>query len=338
MSYELRSRYTCAYCHKTYNARYVPFVVIKMHDKEEIWCIRCFLAYALHETIKDMLTSGEEEDFKSAIRVLEGINDIVEENPLVQAIRDTIDRWVQKYPQPLYRDELEAHWKWRRLSLDRVLQYLRDEEIFVESRFVKSNRIHISPGRILRILLKRYSSSKSLFKDVVKAITGLAVIKYLSDPQSLKLRMIYATLQAIGVCAKNKKEVYYEIKGYTCKLCNATFKTREEIRTHILRDHGYEIAWNNIDECLHKYISEIKGKPLGILCKYFLFIEKANVYGVRSITKYLRYLLTRGAILPRAGNEAIMDKNGEKYVIVDLAWIRVRERMRTLEKQLIRTR
>ena len=333
MRYGQRRSYQCHFCGRFTDEA----VFVWLDGSQKILCIRCFLSYTLHETVRDMLDHGNEDDFRSVVRVLEGINDLIEDNPLVQAIRYVIDTWAQKYPQPLYLDELERKWKYRQ-TIDKVVEYLRMEEIFSKARFPGSDREFLAPGPILKSLLKRFPSSRGFFQDVVKAITGLAVIKYLSDPQSLKLRMIYATLQAIGVCAKNKKEVYYEIKGYTCKLCNATFKTREEIRTHILRDHGYEIAWNNIDECLHKYISEIKGKPLGILCKYFLFIEKANVYGVRSITKYLRYLLTRGAILPRAGNEAIMDKNGEKYVIVDLAWIRVRERMRTLEKQLIRTR
>jgi len=334
MGYRYRKKYRCYFC-----GRHTRDIVSVLFDNEvRILCIRCFLSYTLHETIKDMLRYGNEEDLISVVRVLEGINDLVEDNPFVQAIRYVIDEWAQKYPQPLYVDQLEARWRYR-FPLVKILKYLQDEEIFVMASFPGSKRVVISPGDLLRSLLKRYSSSRDFFRDIVKAITGLAVVRYLIDPQSLKLRMVYATLQAIAACIeRGTNQVYYKIMGYKCKLCNGVFSTKSEIKMHLLREHSYEISCSDIDECFHDYVIEIKGKPIGILCRSTLFIEKASVYGVGNISKYLRNLLTRGAIIPQEGDEIIREEDGVKYVVIDPAWIKVRERMRMLERQLIRPR
>ena len=308
-----------------------------MHGDDRIVCIRCFLAYALHETIKDMLKHGSEEDLRHVIRVLKGINDLVEDNPLAQSIRYVIDEWAHRYPRPLPVSELERKWKYS-FDLDKVLKYLASEGILVRTKFVSSSQVILSPGDVLRDLLKRFPTSKGFFKDIVRAVTGLAVVRYLADPETRKFRYIYATLQAIAACIDSgEREPVYEVKGYKCRFCGKEFSTRTEVRTHILREHSYEIECSD-EHCISNYMEAITGKQLGEWCKHSVFVEKASVYGVGSLNRYFRYLLTRGAILPQEEEEVVKERDGEKYVAVDIAWIRVREHMRALERQIIRGR
>jgi len=326
-------RFKCYLCNK-----YSEDIVIAYIDNAERHiCIRCFLSYTLHETIKEMLKYGDEEDLKYAVRVLEGINDLVEDNPYAQAIMFTIDEWAQRYPKPLFIDELEQKWRYK-LPLDKVLDYLASEEILIRSKLSNSNYLILSPGNILRNLLRKFPSSRGFFKDVVKVIKGLAVVRYLADPNTAKFRKIYATLQAIAACLDdNDKEPYYKVKGYKCKLCEHIFPSKEAIRSHILKQHSYEINCDvDEDECILKYVLEIPEKQLGVWCKYVYFVKKANVYGIDRINRYLSYLLTRGVITPIEGEEVVIERKGDKYIAVDIAWIRVRERMRQLERQIIR--
>ena len=333
--YRRRLYFKCYFCGK-YSR---DIVIAYIDDVKRYVCIRCFLSHILHETIKEMLKYGNEEDLKYAVRVLEGINDLVEDNPLAQAIRFVIDEWAQRYPKPLYVDELERRWRYR-FNLNKVLDYLASEKILVKSKFSGSDRLVLSPGDMLRGLLRRFPSSKGFFKDLVKAVTGLAVVKYLADPKTRKFRMIYATLQALAACIDDTgKEPYYEVKGYRCKLCNNTFSSKTEVKLHILKQHSYEIDCDiDDDECFSKYVSEITGKQVGVWCRYGFFIKKASVYGVGVINRYLRYLLTKGAIIPIEGDEVVVERKGDRYIAVDIAWIRVRERMRQLERQVIRGR
>lgn len=333
--YRRRPYFKCYFCGK-----YSKNIVLAYIDGAERYvCTRCFLSYILHEAIKEMLKYGDEEDLKHVVRVLEGINDLVEDNPLAQSIRFVIDEWAQKYPKPLYIDELERKWGYK-FKLDKILEYLSSEEILTKSKFLGSDRLILSPGNMLRNLLRRFPSSKGFFRDIVKAVTGLAVVRYLADPKTRKFRMIYATLQALAACIDDPdSEPYYEVKGYRCRICNNAFSSKTEIKLHILKQHPYEINCDIDDnECFLKYVSEITGRQLGIWCKHRLFIEKASVYGVRAINRYFRYLLTKGAIIPVEGEEIVVERKGDKYIAADIAWGRVRERMKQLERQVIRGR
>lgn len=323
--------YKCYFCSK-----YSDEIVVAHIDGEyRTICIKCFLAYALHETVKDMLRFGDEEELRNVVRVLEGINDLVEDHPLAQSIRTVVDEWANKYPEPLYVDELKQKWSYR-FDLNKILDYLASEDILIKARLIGSDRIILSPGTTLKDLLKRFPSSRGFFRDVVKAVTGLAVIRYLTDTETRKFRAIYATLQAILACIEGgEREPVYEIKSYKCKLCEKIFPSRVEVKTHILKEHPYEIECSG-ENCIVNYIEVVAGKQLGEWCKLSFFIEKAGVYGVEGLNKFLRYLLTRGAIIPQEGNEVVVERGKEKYVAVDIAWIKVRERMRALERQLIR--
>lgn len=334
MTYYVK-KYTCDFCRK--NIRDVVFVTID--NKECILCIRCFLSYALHETIKDMIASGREEDFKCALRVLEGINDLVEDNPFVQSIKFVIDEWARKYPKPLYKDKLKhKYYLYYRTPLERILNYLSDEGILIERKATHSNRIILVPGQILQNLLNRYPpSTKAFFKDVIKAITGLVIVRYLIDPEKPKLRAIYATLQAIKKCTDcPSTKPYYKKKEYFCKLCGSKFIDKNEAEEHLIIDHKEETAYKDANESFSEYI-EIRGEEIGKKCEYDLFVEWASIYGVR-IDKYLRNLLSRGIILPQEGDEAIVEEGGRRYIVVDLAWIKLREYMRSVERQIIRSR
>lgn len=282
-----------------------------------------------------MLVYGNEKDMEDVIRVLKGINDLVEENPFTQAIRYVIDTWAQKYPDSLPIDELKRYWRFR-IDLDKVIAYLESEEILSRSRHPVTHKVVLSPSTILSSLLQKYPSSRELFTSIVKAITGLAVVRYLVDPDNPRLRYIYATLQSLGACIeRGTREPVYEVRGYRCKLCGKTFSTSIEGRTHVQNEHPDEIE---DEESFEKNIEPVLGDKIGELCRYEYFIEKADVYGVRDIGKYMRYLLSKGAIVPPKGDEIIVHRGEEKHIVVDDSWIRVRERMRELEKKLIRTR
>jgi len=331
MPYYTRQKYTCEFCHKNTS----EIVFVKINNLDYRLCTRCFLSYALHETIRDMVTSGREDDFKCALRVLEGINDLVEDNPLVQSIRFVIDEWARKYPKPLFKDELEFNWRYR-FNVSKILDYLMREGILIERKSPSSNRIVIAPGDLLQDLLNRYPPlTKGFFKDVVKTITGLAVVRYLSDPTSPKLRAIYATLQAIKKCTEcPSTKPYFKKKEYICKICGDKFVNKDEIKEHLIVNHKDKVAYKDVNESFSEYV-EISGEEIGKKCEYDLFVEWASIYGVR-IDKYLRILLTRGVILPQEGDEVVVEEGDKKYIIVDLAWIRLREYMRSIERQIVR--
>lgn len=322
----------CSFCGKNTS----DIVAVNVDGVEKEICLRCFLAWILHDTIKDMLVNGKEEDLRHVVKVLEGINELVEDNPLTQGVRQVIDEWVQKYPKPLYINELTAKWKYK-IEVDKVISYLASEGILVRSQLSGIPQNVLSPGDILKKLLQKYPSTKGLFSEVVKAITGLAIVRYLIDPENPKLRSIYATLQAINMCiSEGKREPVYEVKGYKCKLCDKTFLSRVELKQHFILEHSFENE--NIEDYLDSNVEIVKGKKLGEWCKEAYFIEKAGVYGVNNIQAYLRRLLTKGALIPPEGDEIAMEREGEKYVAVDESWIKVREYMRVLEKQRIRNR
>lgn len=324
--------YTCYLCKKVYHGEILRAYL----DGAERWvCTWCFLAHVLRDTIKEMLVNGNKEDVEHAIRVLEGINDLIEENPHVQAIRYVIDRWAHEYPKPISLNKLASEWRFA-VNIDKVIEYLESEGILC--------RVHseaygaaLSLSDLMSRLLQMFPSQREFYTHVVKAVTGLAVVKYLADPHNRRLKKIYATLQAINAhLSEGDREPVHEVKGYSCKICRKTFSSLTEAKSHVQDEHAFEIE----DE--ESVIEEIPGRKLGEWVKLSLFLEKASVYGVRDISRYLRYMLTKGALIPREGDLMTIkrEKNGcrEEYIAVDEAWIKVRERMRTLERQLIRSR
>lgn len=299
-------------------------------------CRRCYLARLLRDTILSMLKEGSLDNLQYIIRVLEGINDLIEDNPNTQAIRYVIDMWSQKFPErELYIRDLASNWSYK-IPLQKILEYLLSMKIF-EIKQLEIGKI-ISPGPLLKKLLEMHSSSREFFQCVVKVLTGLATVSYLVDPKNKKLRKIYAVFQAINAYIDdNSKIPYYEIKGYKCKICNAIFKTTSDINDHVSKTH------NLTDREASQYREEIFGDIKGYWCEYSVFVEKASVYGVKKLERLKRDLISRGVIIPREGEEIVMrirDRNGieREYVLVDIAWFRVRERMRALERELRRVR
>jgi len=326
-------KYECYYCRKVTN----DVVEINVAGVRRYICRRCYLARLFHDSILSMLRDGNEDDLNYVLRVLRGINDLIEDNPQAQAIRYVIDVWSQKYPKPLYVDELESGWKYI-IPFQKVLGYLVSEKIF---RIEQTNfgREAILPGPLLEDLLKMFPSSRGFFRDVIRAVTGLVTVNYLSDPETRKFRKVYAILQAINVCIDDENKIsYFEIKGYKCKLCEPVnqpiFASITEVKEHILNTHSIDC---DLDEetCFNSCVEYVLGKEIAVWCKLLTFIEKASVFGVE-ISKFLRDLLTRGVILPPEGDEVVRDVGGEKYVAVDVAWFRIRERMRALERELRR--
>jgi len=329
-----RRLYQCYICKKSYRS---DVVEVDIDGASRTVCLRCWFAYCMHLVARDVLQNGGEEDLRHLLRVLEGINDLVEDNPMVQALRHVIDEWANKYPRPLYVDELEAKWRYR-LGLDKVLKYLEDEGIFRRAQLAGVNKIILSPGDLLRSLLKRFSTSRGFFRDLVKVVTGLAIVRFLKEGEIPKIRAIYATVRAISECIESGVSApVFRVKGYKCKCCNAIFATRHEATRHLLERHASEIGCSS-DECLSSYIEPVADAQIGMWCRESFFISKAGVYGVRNINKFFRELLTRGAIVPVEGDEVVIEVNGERFIAVDNSWGRFVERMRTLERQLVRVR
>jgi len=326
-------KYECYFCRKVTS----DVVEIYVNGARRYICRRCYLARLLHDAILSMLRDGNEDTFSYVLRVLKGINDLIEDNPQAQAIRYVIDVWSQKFPEPLYVDELESRWKYM-ISFQKVLRYLISEKIF---RIEQTNfgREVIRPGPLLEDLLKMFPSSRGFFRDVIRAVTGLVTVNYLSDPETRKFRKVYAILQAINVCIDDENKIpYYEIKGYKCKLCEDVnqpiFASMAEVKEHILKTHSIDCDLNE-EVCFNSCVEYVFGKQIGIWCKFLTFVEKASVFGVE-ISKFFRDLLTRGVILPSEGDEVMRHIKEEKYIAVDIAWFRVRERMRALERELRR--
>ena len=331
----IRRYYECYLCGK-----YSRDIVVAYIDGDNrVVCIRCFIPYILHETIRDMLRNGSEEELRYVLRVLEGLNDLVENHPLAQAIRYIVDTWAQRFPKPLRKSTLETSWRYR-LRLNKVLSYLASEGILVESRLQGSSSIVISPGPLLRDLLKKFPTSRGFFQDVVRAVTGLAIVRYLADAETRKIRSVYATLQALAECLDDSlKSPVYKIKGDKCRICDRIYSLKVEIKTHLLKEHAYKVNCDlNKEECFNQMVETITGEKIGVWCRLNLFISKAGVYGISNLSRYLRSLLTRGVIIPQEEEEIVVERNGEKFVAVDIAWIKVRERMRMLERQLVRPR
>lgn len=326
MSWIKRHRFQCYKCEKFVDEG----VYIKHHDGEVFVCIRCFLSDALHETIRDILLSGKEEDIRDVVRVLKGVNELIEDNPLVQGIRHVIDLWFNKYPSPIFMSNIIGDWPYK-INPQRIVDYLVHEQIFSISQE------SLVPGEILKKLIKLYVTNKSIFTDIAKVVTGLATVRFLVDPNNPKLRSIFAVLQALRSCL-DEAIPYYKVKGYRCKLCGMEFATRYDIMQHIqshgLMDDVAEIS----DDLFQEYVEEIKGEVIGYLCRELLFIEKASTYGVHRTTKYLRKLITHGAVLATESDHAVVEMNGNRYIVVDASWMRIRERMRNLERQIIRQR
>jgi hypothetical protein len=325
--------YNCDGCKKPVKGGYI----VDINGKEMLLCLRCFLSHSLHETIRDMLQSGREEDIRDVLRFLRGINDLIEDNPLVQGIRHLIDVWAMRYPRPLSLSDADLRNWYYKVSIKTVVNYLIDEQIFKISAGDQ-----LEPGALLEKLLKLHATNKSIYRDLVKAVTGLATVRFLVDPDNPKLRSVYATIQAIANCL-NELDPYYIVKGYKCRLCGAELATRYEAENHVKEKHSPELSLEEYmgdaaEGGAGKYVEEIRGDAIGYLCRQTLFLQSATAYGVHGISKYLRRLIIDGVLLPVRGDDAIIEKGGEMYVVVDPSWIRVRERMRSLERKIIRHR
>jgi hypothetical protein len=283
-----------------------------------------------------MLKDENPDNIQYIIRVLKGINDLIENNPHAQAIRYVIDMWSQKFPKrDLYVIDLASNWGYS-IPLQKILEYLLSMGIF-EIKQLEIG-IAISPGPLLNKLLEKYSSSREFFQSVVRVVTGLATVSFLAAPENKKFNKIYAIIQALNACIDdNSKIPCYEIKGYKCKICNSIFKTKSEMEDHLSKTHNLR------DSESGQYIEEIFGDIKGYWCKYSIFLEKASAYNVKTVG-LKRDLISRNVIIPEkipeeeGGEEIVIRIGEEEYVLVDIAWFRVRERMRTLERELGRVR
>ncbi|MEM1510562.1 MAG: hypothetical protein QW096_11920 [Thermofilaceae archaeon] len=318
----------CYLCNRFYRVYSGEILTANLDGTERWVCKWCFLAYVFYNTVKDMLVNGSKKDVEQAVRVLEGINDLVEENPHAQAIRYVIDRWAHEYPKVVSLDELASEWRFA-TNMDKVIEYLESEGILPS----RASETAAPSFDLMSRLLQMLPSQKEFYTRIVKAVTGLAVARYLTDPHNRRLRMIYATLQAISAhLSEGDREPVHEIKGYSCKICGKTFSSFTEAKSHVQHEHDFEVE----DE--ESAIEEILGRKLGEWVRLSFFCEKASLYGVSDFYKYLRYMLTKGALIPQEEDFMIKRRGGEEYIAVDEAWIRVRERMRILERQLIRSR
>jgi hypothetical protein len=317
--------YRCGRCGKLVKGVYN----VEIDGKKMLWCLRCFLSHGLHETIRDMLLSGREEEVKDVLRVLKGLNDLIDDNSLVQGIRHLIDSWAERYPKPLSLDDIP--WPYI-IEKETVVKYLEDEQIF---RIAAGGQLE--PGVLLEKLLKLYPTNRSFFTELVKVVTGLATVRFLVDPENPRLRSVYATLQSLAACLDEARP-HYKVKGYRCKLCGAEFATMYEVENHILEKHSLEGGFEErTGGDVREYVEEVS-ELVGYLCRWEHFTRSAVAYGVHNITKYLMRLLKDGVLLPAKSDEAFVDREGERYVVVDPSWIRFRERMRSLERKVVRQR
>ncbi len=319
--------YRCGSCGKLVKGVYD----VEIDGKKVLLCLRCFLSHTLHETLRDMLLSGGEEEVKDVLRVLKGLNDLIEDNPRVQAIRHLIDSWAERYPRPLSLDDIP--WPYIGIKTETVVKYLVDEQIFrVEAGG------QLVPGALLERLLKLHPTNRSFFTELVKVVTGLATVRFLVDPENPRLRSVYATLQSLAACLDEARP-HYKVEGYRCKLCGAELATRYEVENHILEKHSLEGGFEeHTGGDVREYVEEVRSEVVGYLCRWELFTQSSVAYGVRDITKYLMRLLKDGVLLPAKSDEAFVDREGERYVVVDPSWIRFRERMRSLERKVVRQR
>jgi hypothetical protein len=318
--------YRCGHCGKLVKGVYN----VEIDGKKVLLCLRCFLSHALHETIRDMLLSGREEEVKDVLRVLKGLNDLIDDNPRVQAIRHLIDSWAERYPRPLSLDDIP--WPYT-IKIETVVKYLVDEQIF---RVAAGGQLE--PGALLEKLLKLHATNRSFFTELVKVVTGLATVRFLVDPENPRLRSVYATLQSLAACLDEARP-HYKVEGYRCKLCRAEFATMYEVENHILEKHSLEGGFEEHTRGdVREYVEEVRSELVGYLCRWELFIQNAVAHGVRDITKYLMGILKDGVLLPAKSDEAVVEREGERYVVVDPSWIRFRERMRSLERKIVRQR
>jgi DNA-directed RNA polymerase subunit RPC12/RpoP len=318
--------YRCGHCGKLVKGVHN----VEIDGKKVLLCLRCFLSHTLHETIRDTLLSGREEEVKDVLRVLKGLNDLIDDNPRVQGTRHLIDSWAERYPRPLSLDDVA--WPYTS-KIETVVKYLVDEQIF---RIAAGGQLE--PGALLEKLLKLHATNRSFFTELVKVVTGLATVRFLVDPENPRLRSVYATLQSLAACLDEARS-HYKVEGYRCKLCGAEFATMYEVENHILEKHSLEGGFEeHIGGDVRKYIEEVRSELVGYLCRWELFTQNAIAYGVHNITKHLMRLLKDGVLLPAKSDEAVVEKEGERYVVVDPSWIRFRERMRSLERKIVRQR
>jgi len=319
--------YRCGHCGKLVKGAYI----VEIDEKKVLLCRRCFLSLTLHETIRDMLLSGREEEVEDVLRVLKGLNDLIDDNPLVQGIRHLIDFWAERYPRPLSLDDIP--WPYIGIKKETVVKYLVDEQIF---RVVAGGQL--VPGALLEMLLKLHATNRSFFTKLVKVVMGLATVRFLVDPENPRLRSVYATLDSLAACLDEAKP-YYKVEGYRCKLCGAEFATRYEVENHILEKHSLEGGFEeHTGGDVREYVEGVRSELVGSLCRWEFFTQSAIANDVHNITKYLMRLLKDGVLLPAKSDEAFVEVNGEKYVVVDPSWIRFRERMRSLERKIVRQR
>jgi ribosomal protein S14 len=295
-------------------------------------CRDCIRGMAFYQVFKE----GFRESTSRGDVIIVGldIGNLVYYNPHSHAWSFPLVVWIfcKEINIPLYYDTLKKMWRYK-VPLDKVTKLYIEEGIF---RIEKSetDREVIVEGEALKDMLKKYGDRNDVFDIIGAWVAGLIISRLHEEPEAPDFRAVEAIINALSEEAVDSDgkiiaKPYYKVTSYVCRICGGKFPSRDEVRKHLMLNHV--IPSNEI----MTYVQE-DSAPVGYLLKLSSLVNHLKRNGVSP--ERLIERIERFAILFHEDDEAprIVEREGERYIVVHPAWIRVVSRTRIRERELVK--
>jgi uncharacterized C2H2 Zn-finger protein len=230
-------------------------------------------------------------------------------------------------------EDLVAQWRYK-TPLDHVLKVYVEEGVF---RVIEEEGRHvIVEGDALSEVLKKYGDRPDVMDIVSSWVAGLIISRLHSESDAPDFRAVSAIIETIAgryidPDGNIKAEPYSKITGYRCDICGTLIPYKEDARRHVAVVHRVPT-----DEVMG-YLREER-TTMGYLVEISDLAEALERNGVRPE----RFLdrVEKFAVLVHEDPEEprIVERDGVRYLVVDLAWFRVLARVRVYERELLRGR
>jgi len=298
----------------------------------ELICLDCLQGIALYKILREGFRDPKLRG--DVLKVSMDISSLIWGNPIARAWLWPLIIWFyfREIGEELTVSALKRSWRFK-TSLEEVLRIYLEEKVF--SIVEKEDKSLLVEGEALQEMIQKYRGRADLYDIVTDWAFGFIIAKLHETPSAPDFRYVQAVVKAIsGMITENgevKMEPYYRVTGYLCKLCGRKTSTKEEMKNHLIRDHllpEMEVEENFEEEkTMVGYLLEIRD-----------FIRSAKSEYVKPEYLFERIEKNRAVVNTEPDIPHVIEKDGRRYLVVSLAWVRVLTRAREYLRELVRGR
>ena len=305
-----------------------------LYNVDDMWiCSDCIRGIAFYKVFKEGFRDPKLRG--DVITVGIDIGNLVWFNPFAQAWLFPITLWMylRDTGKEFLLDDLKAVWRYR-TPLEDVMKIYKEEGI-LKVIDVNGKRIVVE-GDALKEMLRKYSDRSDVYEIIGAWVSGLIISRLHEEVDAPDFRHVNAAIRSISeklvdTNGNIKAQPYTKVIGYRCRLCGAKFRTKDEIRKHLMVAHrtpSDEIMINVEEESM----------TVGYLLEIEHLVETAKREGVKP-ERFFERIEKFGALVHEDPEvPRVVERDGKRYLIVHPAWVRVVARTRVYERELIRGR